>query len=199
MRLRDVSMRLAPLCLGLSMLASAGVQAASQLELGLDRMVALSDEIIVGKVTANETRWEGRLIVTVATVEVGEVVLGDAPSIIEVTQLGGTAIHPRTGLSVNMSASNQTALRLGEEVLLFISRARHGQRHLVGAQQGVYIIREDPRTRERQLPVGPKRLVVLRGGDADLVRTEPVTLEIMRERIRSHIRDQAIQRGRGKR
>ncbi len=180
------------LAVAVVLLPVAETSAASQRELALDRMVALSEEIVVGQVTGIETSWRGRVIVSVATVEVGETIKGvGVPRNIEITQLGGTAVHPSTGLSVTMTASTHVALAEGEEVLLFVSRSPDGLRQIVGAQQGKYAIREDLRTGTRQLPVGPKRLVVVHGTAQTVVRTEPMTLDEMRVRIRGHVDRQA--------
>jgi hypothetical protein len=171
---------LAGLCLSLP------AWSASQRSLRLEEMVDLSTEVVVGRVVSNETRWEGRLIVTVSTVEVGESIKGSAPARIEITQLGGTAVHPETGLAVTMSASSQVGLGVGEEVLLFVHRTDRGLRQLVGAQQGKYVVREDP-SGEARLPVAPKRLLVVREPDGTSVRAEPMTLDAMRERIRARV------------
>ena len=174
------------------LLPTADTSAASQRELSLERMVSLSDEIVVGRVTGVETEWRGRVIVSVATVEIGELIVGPGrPRRIEITQLGGTAVHPDTGISVTMTASTHVALAEGEDVLLFVSRGDDGLRQIVGAQQGKYAIRENARTGVRQLPVGPKRLVVVRGSAETVVRTEPMTLDEMRTRIRGHAERQA--------
>ena len=162
-------------------------RSASQRLLDLDELTDLSSEVVVGRVVSHETHWEGRLIVTVSTVAVGESIKGRAPSRIEITQLGGTALHPETGLAVTMSASHQVGLGIGEEVLLFVHRTDRGLRQIVGAQQGKYVVREDARSGEAQLPVAPKRLVVTRDADATRVRAEPMSLDAMRERIRARV------------
>ena len=178
------------------LLPSVETSAASQRELSLDEMVALSEEIVVGLVTGIETAWRGHVIVSVATVEVGEIIMGPGrPRRIEITQLGGTAVHPETGISVTMTASSHVALVEGEEVLLFVSREPGGLRQIVGAQQGKYAVRENERTGERELPVGPKRLVVARGLAQTVVTSETMTLDEMRARIRGHAERQAVPLG----
>ena len=167
------------------LVAATLTHGASQRALSLEEMVGYSDEIVVGRIASAESRWQGRLIVTVATVEIEEALKGGRSQRLDVTQLGGTAVHPRTGLSVTMSASTQVTLEPGTDVLLFVSRAASGQRQLVGAQQGVFRIRENPRTRVREIPVGPKRLTTERGAERDTVRSEAQTLDAMRERIRT--------------
>ena len=120
-------------------------------------------------------------------VEVDETLKGQVPATVEVTQLGGKATHPDTGLGVTMTASTHVALAAGEEVLLFLGRTDSGMRQLVGAQAGKYAIRANPLTGKRELPVGPKTLNVTRGEEHDTVRVETVSLDAMRQRIRSHM------------
>lgn len=181
------SVRFIAAFLVVGLLVSLPAWSASQRSLRLEELIDLSTEVVVGRVVSNETQWEGRLIVTVSTVEVEESIKGHAPSRIEITQLGGTAVHPTTGLAVTMSASHQVGLGIGEEVLLFVHRTDRGLRQIVGAQQGKYVVREDARSGEAQLPVAPKRLVVTREPDGTSVRAEPMTLDAMRERIRERV------------
>jgi hypothetical protein len=165
------------------------LMAATQRELALEELVDLSSEIVVGRVVGNEARWEGKLIFTVTTVEVEEALKGAGGSPrVEVTQLGGTASHPRTGLAMTMSASTFAPLESGQQVLLFLHRGRTGARGLVGAQQGRMLVRENPATKQREIPVGSKRLDVHRApGGADEVAVRAMTLDAMRARIRARV------------
>lgn len=180
-------LRLISAVLAAGLLFSAPGWPASQRALDVDELTDLSTEVVVGRVVSHATHWEGRLIVTVSTVEVGESIKGRAPSRIEITQLGGMAVHPETGLAVTMSASHQVSLGIGEEVLLFVHRTDRGLRQIVGAQQGKYVVREDARSGEAQLPVAPKRLVVTRDAEGTRVQAEPMSLDTMRERIRTRV------------
>ena len=180
--------RLLVLLVLLAGLAAGPAGAASQQPLALNEMVDLSDEIVVGKVISETSRWEGRLIVTVATVAVEETIKGTGAPMLEITQLGGTAVHPQSGLAMTMTASTQVSLKPGEDVLLFVHRTSAGRRQLVGGGQGRLVIRENPATQVREIPVGPKRLDVLRGEERDTLRTAVMTLDAMRERIRATMR-----------
>jgi len=163
---------------------------ASQRELGFEQMVDTAEEIVVGRVVSSEARWQGKLIVTVSTVEVSEALKGPAHRRIEITQLGGTAVHPVIGTPVTMTASDQVALRSGEDVLLFVSTSKTGVRQLVGGAQGKFVVREEPTTGKSSVPVGPKQLKVVREGDQHRVAAEATTLDTMRERIRSCVQRQ---------
>jgi len=163
------------------------IHAASQQPFDLDQMVGLSEEIVVGRVVQSRPRWEGRLIVTVATVDVEESIKGAAPARIEIVELGGSAVHPETGLEVTMTASTQVSLEVGEDVLLFVHHTAAGLRQLVGAQQGSMVIRRDETTGLRVLPAAPKQLEVERGAARSTVRAETMTLDTMRARIRARL------------
>lgn len=163
---------------------------ASQRELGFEEMVGLAEDIVVGRVVSSEARWQGKLIVTVSTVDVSESLKGPPRRQIEITQLGGTAVHPVIGAPVTMTASDQVALPSGETVLLFVSTAKTGVRQLVGGAQGKFVVREEPTTGHRNVAVGPKQLKVMRAGDQHLVAAEAMSLDTMRERIRSSLQRQ---------
>jgi len=181
---------------------SGATEAAETRALNLEQMVDLSQEIVVGNVVGSATRWEGRLVVTITTIEIDEAIKGQRSGRIEITQVGGTATHPDTGLSVTMTASTQVGFQSGQDVLLFVARSPEGLRQIVGAQRGMYRVGTDPTTGVRRLIQGPKRLHATPGdrsqGDpADrAIEAEPVTLGEMRKRIHAHM-DAAAARGAG--
>jgi len=162
--------------------------AASVQPLSLEQIVDYSDEIVIGKVISSEARWQGKLIVTVSQVEVRESLKGAAAQTIEITRLGGSAVHPTSGIAVTMDASTFVELQPGEEILLFVSRDANGVGQLVGAEQGRMRIRTDPKSGLRELPMAPKRLDVLRGQDQDTIRSGLMTLDEMRRRIQRRLR-----------
>lgn len=164
-----------------------GVWAASQRPFTVEEMVDLSEDIVVGRVVSNAARWQGKLIVTVSTIQVNESLKGRSGNQIEITQLGGTAVHPVIGAPVTMTVSEQAALRPGEEVLLFVHTEQTGARQLVGGAQGKFVVQEEPATGKRKLPVAPKQLSVMRGRDQDTVATENMSLDNMRQRIRAQM------------
>jgi hypothetical protein len=167
------------------LLRAAPAFAESARVLGLDEMVGAADEIVVGQVERSETRWQGKLIVTVSTVRVDETLKGQPGSRIEVTELGGTAVHPVIGAPVTMTVSGQANLLEGENVLLFVEQKRPSLRQVVGAEQGKFVIRDNAASGAPGVPVGPKRLRVERRGESSTLAAEPMTLDTMRSRIRA--------------
>lgn len=162
--------------------------AASSGPLSVEDMTDLASDIVVGRVVRSEARWQGRLIVTVSTIRVSEAIKGRRRTDVEVTALGGTAVHPTIGAPVTLTVSEQAAFGAGEEVLLFLAPAPRGARQVVGGSQGKLVVREDAGTGTRRLPVGPKRLRVVREpGARTTLAAETVPLDAMRARIRARI------------
>lgn len=159
----------------------------SQKELVLEDMTDMADEVVVGKVLANESSWQGRLIVTVSTIEVNETLKGEASSTVEITQFGGTAVHPTLKTPVHMSASASAVLTPGEQVLLFVRKTKSGARDLIGGSQGKFSVTVDKNTGDRIIPVGPKELAVLKQEGKQTVARQHVTLDEMRRRIKDRI------------
>lgn len=160
---------------------------ASARALGLEEMADVADDIVLGRVVNSRPRWEGKLIVTQSVVRVEEWLKGRRGRKIKVRQLGGTAVHPVLGAAVSMTASSSVVLRPGEEVLLFVETRRRGVRGLVGGPQGKFLVREDPGTRERRIPVGPKRLMVIREGEREMLASEAIPLDALKARIRARL------------
>lgn len=159
---------------------------ASQQTLGLDDLIDGAAEIVVGKVTGSAAHWQGRLIVTVSTVEVEEPLKGEPGGRIEITQLGGTAAHPVIGAPVTMSVSTFTALDAGERVLLFVDRHQPAVRQLVGAQQGKVTLRPDPAGTPRAA-IGPRRLEAQRDAQRVTIASQAMSLDDLKARIRARL------------
>jgi hypothetical protein len=168
-------------------LASGSALAASGRSLGLDEMIDLAEDVVVADVGESTTRWQGRMIVTDTTVHVREALKGAASGDVTVTQLGGTAVHPRLGVGVTMQASTFTSLAPGESVVLFLDH-RGGRRSLVGAQQGKLLLQEAApvpggATSPPAVAVGPAKARVLPGEGA-AVGPQGMTLDELRTRVR---------------
>jgi hypothetical protein len=161
---------------------------ASLRPLTLDELVDHSSEIVVGTVTGSEARWQGKLIVTRSTIHVEEPLKGQPSADVQVSQLGGTAVHPVIGKPVSMTVSSFVAFQPGEHVVVFLEPAPSGERQVVGAQQGKLVLREGAVPGEASVPVGPKALRVFRDGAHGTVMPEAMTLDALRDRIRARLR-----------
>jgi len=162
-------------------LASAA-RADSGRALGLDELIDLSQEIVVGEVVGSTARWQGRFVVTDTEVRIEEGLKGNPPPTVTITQPGGTAVHPRLGAAVTTQASTFTSFVPGEAVILFVDRQR-GQRSLVGAQQGKLVVAPPAGGKTGGLAVGPRKLMLAPGAPPGLIDTRGMTLEELRERV----------------
>ena len=91
-------------------------------DLTLDQLVDYADEVVIGEVTQNRSAWQGKKIFTTSTIRVDEALKGDPEAVVEVVQLGGTAVHPVLGKPMRMDVSGFASFRIGERVLLFLQR-----------------------------------------------------------------------------
>src|SRR5262249_32533286 len=107
---------------------------------------------------------------------------GNPPHEVTITQLGGTAVHPRLGAAVTTEASTFTTLERGESVVLFVDRQR-GLRGLVGAQQGKIVVAPPEPGKARALAVGPKKLRTDPKAPPGLIDTRGMTLDELRARV----------------
>jgi len=92
---------------------------------------AASNTILVGKVTAVESRWVGKKILTYNTVAVSQVVKGAPGTTFTLTTLGG-----RVG-AISQTVPSSPRLRVGQEVLLFAGTAK-GHNVVVFMDQGLF-------------------------------------------------------------
>ena len=185
--------RVTAFVVGLVAMLAAAVPApgASERELSLDEMVALADDIVVGRVLRSEAQWRGKLIVTVSTVAVDEALKGTPRGEVAITQLGGTTVHPRLGVPVTMSVSEEAALSPGEAVVLFVRQTQPGTRQLVGGAQGKLLVRPDPVSGVSTVPGAAHDLLVRRDGGKRTIETTAPTLDTVRDRIRAAVTRQA--------
>ena len=115
-------------------------------------MAQSSSDIVIGKVTGTQARWNDAhtKIVTDVQVEVTEALKGGETTTLTLTQLGGEV----DGARYNVPGC--PAFRSGEEVLLFVWRDAQGRAQVNGLAQGKFEIERDAKTGEatvqRSLP-----------------------------------------------
>ena len=138
----------------LMLLASCASEASATQVTRLDTwtMAQTSSDIVIGKVTGTQARWNDAhtKIVTDVQVEVAEALKGGATTTLTLTQLGGEVDGAR------YSVPGCPAFRSGEEVLLFVWRDAQGRAQVNGLSQGKFEIERDAKTGEatvqRSLP-----------------------------------------------
>ena len=109
-----------------------------------DRALAeTADVIVVGRCTSVRSAWEGRTLVTFATIEVSESIKGGQRSTVTVTLPGG--IDARRKFPVSMTYAGPPQIATGEEVFLFLGRGGISPETLsvLGFSQGKFSIVSD--------------------------------------------------------
>jgi hypothetical protein len=102
-----------------------------------------ADLIVVGHCTQVRSVWQGRALVTQATIAVSESLKGGGPATITVTVPGG--IDARRKFPVSMTYAGAPQIAVGEEVFLFLARSTAAPAGLtvVGFSQGKFSIVRD--------------------------------------------------------
>jgi hypothetical protein len=125
-----------------STVAFGRAEAATVLAMTVEELAAGSDRVVRGRVVSMRTEVdEARgFVFRLTTLEVLEDLRGEGPREVVVRQLGGEAAG--RGLLVDGDAE----LRVGEEVVLFLSRGRPAERvmHLKGLSLGRFSIERRP-------------------------------------------------------
>ncbi len=111
-----VRMLLATLSIGL---VSSTAAADISVRLSNEALTDASAAIVIGRVTAAESRWIDRNLVTAVTVEIAESLKGGVSGAIEVLLPGG--IDATRRIKVGMSYPGAPAMRDGEDVFLFLA------------------------------------------------------------------------------
>ena len=123
--------------------------ATTALAASLDELVKRSQQIFFGRPLEASCRWTdvgaGRRIVTYTTVQVEEPLEGDVQAEYVVRTLGG-----KVG-DVGQLVHGEAMLRIGEDNLIFLRRARNGDHVVTARAQGQYPLRADDRGTRRLL------------------------------------------------
>jgi len=112
----------------------------------LPEMVQASPSIIHGTVTATSARWteDGSMIVTDVTVQVHDVLRGDARRNVVFTQPGGSVG------AVRVDVPGASAFQAGEEAVFFLAPGGSGEDlYLYGLDRGRFVVTQDPADGEK--------------------------------------------------
>ena len=118
--------------------------ATTALHLSTEDMVDVAEVIVTGRAGTSETVWVDRTLVTVVTVEVDEVLKGDAGSTVQVILPGG--VDANRPVPVGVTYAGAPTLARDESVVLFLT----GQEllpqgyQIAGFSQGKLEIVESP-------------------------------------------------------
>lgn len=141
--------------------------------LGIDQVTNLtipqlaqrSTLIAIGKCTQVRSKWEGRVLVTLATIEVSETLKGALAPSVTVVLPGGSDAKRR--FPVAMTYPGGPTISKGEEVFLFLTNRSNTADGLsiTGYSQGKYTIAVTP-TGQKAISRGAKNLRLAGGGGA---------------------------------
>src|SRR5262245_6607661 len=127
----------------LMLFAAAELSATTARRLSNRELVQIAEVIAIGRCTETHSAWEGRILVTLATVNVTETLKGSGESTITVALPGGIDANRR--FPVAMTYAGAPTMRPGEDVFLFLVRDDDIASGLVvsGFAQGKFSIGQD--------------------------------------------------------
>lgn len=130
-------------------LAELGAIRASAITMGVEQLVQASTDILRGRVSNQESRWNetNTQIVTLTTVTVEERIKGRAPATVVVEQPGGTVGN------MHSDAPGAVSFQEGGDYVLFLEPAKLNPSRLmvVGMVQGAYRIYRDATSNEERV------------------------------------------------
>lgn len=120
--------------LGAVILALSPVSSSTTMKRASMRdLTVASNTILVGKVTAVESRWVGKKILTYNTISVSQSLKGTPGATFTLTTLGG-----RVG-AISQTVPSSPRLRVGQEVLLFTGSVKE-HNVVVFMDQGIFAV-----------------------------------------------------------
>ena len=128
------------LCFGLAVFLVARPAASSiVVDMDLEDLVRESDSIVQGVVESVSSEWDNdrKLIFTYASIRVDDPLKGERRRALRIRQMGG-----QVGALV-MSVPGMPEFNQGQGVIVFLKDAGNGTFHVVGLNQGRYVIEED--------------------------------------------------------
>jgi hypothetical protein len=129
-------------------LASLTAEATVALRLSNQELAQEAELIVIGRCLEVRTAWEGRTLVTLATISVTEVLKGAADSTITVALPGGIDANRRFPVAMTYAAAPQ--VKPDEEVFLFLAsdEAIVSGYTVLGFSQGKFSIVAEPSGRK---------------------------------------------------
>jgi len=147
-----------------AMAAISPAQATTMVSMSMEQLTQASSEIVQARVVNQASAWNAThtQIITVTFFAVSQSLKGNAPSTIQVQQLGGTVGH------VTQSIMGDVAFRPENEYVLFLEPTGGTAYHVVGMSQGAYPVYQDatPHDKRVVLPASqaPVQSLVSGGG-----------------------------------
>ena len=123
------------------------VRASSMVSMSMEQLTQASSDIVQARVVGQASEWNSThtQIVTVSTLAISQSLKGNAPSTLQVRQLGGT-VGP-----VTQTIMGDVHLRAQGEYVLFLEPDSNSDYHVVGLSQGAYPIYEDAASHDERV------------------------------------------------
>jgi hypothetical protein len=130
-------------CVALTLVAVADLSATTARRLSNQQLAQDADVIAIGRCLETRSVWEGRTLLTLATVAVAETLKGGPEATLTVALPGG--IDANRKVPVAMTYAGAPTMRPGEEVFLFLNRDEVVTAGLIvaGFAQGKFSIVQD--------------------------------------------------------
>jgi hypothetical protein len=122
--------------------AALPVHATTVRRMANEELTSQADVIVIGRALSAQSRWIGRDLVTVVTVEVSDTLKGEAGAQIEVALPGGIDSRRKFPISVNYPGA--PTLEVNERAVLFLVDGSGASSYeIAGFSQGKFSIVED--------------------------------------------------------
>jgi hypothetical protein len=167
-----------------SAFVAPAVWATTAIMLAEGEMIAEAEVVVTGRCSGVQSQWLDRDLVTLATIEVSEVLKGQAGSTLTVVLPGGVDVNRPVPVAMTFPAAPE--IYLGEEVLLFlIGEDRVAQGFgIVGFSQGKFSLVEDAAGGKAATQDLSALSLVGRNGSTWRGSAKTINLEQLRQRIR---------------
>jgi hypothetical protein len=165
-------------------LAISAAQASTAVERTEADLIQESALIVTGHCTHLQSQWAGNTLVTLATIQVSEVLKGSAASTVTVTLPGGVDANRR--IPVAMSFPAAPVILPQEEVVLFLTAQNlvAGSYSVVGFSQGKFTLAQDAQGTQRATQDLGELSLQTRTGSLHRGTAKTIQLDELRARIR---------------
>ena len=154
------------------MVAISPARATTMVSMSMEQLTQASSDIVRARVVNQVSGWNAThtQIVTITTFEVSQTLKGNAPSTVQVRQLGGTVGN------MTDPFMGDVAFRPQGEYILFLEPAGGSNYHVVGMSQGAYPVYQDATSHEERvvLPLNQAQIQSAVSGGGNPAGTVPL-------------------------
>jgi len=152
--------------------ALSPARATTMVSMSLAQLAQASSDVVQARVVSQRSEWSAAhtQIVTITTLAVLQTLKGDAPSTVQIRQLGGTVGN------LTVSVPGEVAFRPQAEYILFLEPADGSNYQVVGMTQGAYPVYQDATSHEDRvvLPLNQAPIQSLVAGGGNPAGTVPL-------------------------